>query len=258
MSNDDAGQWMRDSAGNWIRDIALLRIGEDTVHLAAAGHLDDPDVTCACEQCTRDRGRIQAEQEVTAQARREAAARAEVTRELDGYGAYPYRAGGKHPVPDRAGEIRRAPARQWAEETPCTCGQAPDSVNWEDHAFGGCQRRAALIEVRRHEAEQWWEVTRGAVLPDYGQRAAVIPDQPPGTCKDCRTGPLFAGNQCWYCSALGDLAIAKPDRHRHHFTGCDGNCIPDRRPPLAAVILAIAIAVLALYLVTGLLLAGAL
>jgi len=105
-------------AGRWMRDMALLRIGPDTEELSR--HLNPGDchhIGCLCPECSElrravgggkrmdkhiaktmeanERGRIAAEQEILAQARREAAARARVTRELAKYGAYPYRAAGE-------------------------------------------------------------------------------------------------------------------------------------------------------------------
>lgn len=217
----------------WPEALALLRIGPDTTHLAdhiqitATGHPRG----CLCPECSdlrravgggrsmnkhiaaamtaRERGKRAAEAEIIAQRKREAAARAEVTRELAYWGAYPYRAsdgglGGAEPVlATGAGD--------------CTCGPPYGSYHLtgcpggiEVPSLGGA---AVMIEGEPAEpadpVAQWREVTRSLVLPDYGQRIATIPDQPPGTCINCRTGPLFSGNQCWYCNALDDLRLGQ-------------------------------------------------
>lgn len=97
----------------------------------------------------------------------------------------------------------------WASAVACSCGRDPDSVTWDEHA-SGCQRRTALIEVMRSEAGQWWEETRAIILPDYGHFVKRVPDQPPGTCRECHTGPLWKGQLCFYCDLREERAIVVP------------------------------------------------
>jgi hypothetical protein len=114
-----------------------------------------------------------------------------VTRELADCGVYPYQASGRRDLLAEADvSVAKIEARARTETI--------------DQVYAEADARGA------DPVWQWQEVTRSIILPDYGQLLARVPDQPPGTCKDCRTGPLYAGNQCWYCNALGDLAIAKP------------------------------------------------
>lgn len=186
----------------WYQDVALSRIGPDTAGLAA--HLD-------ARAAARAAGKTAAKQGVTAQRHREGAARAQVIRELAYWFVYPYRDSGRRGLLAEAdASVAKIEARVTSgdrHEPGCGCGcekpgrKIPETTG---QVYAEADARGA------DPVWQWQEVTRSIVLPDYGQLITAIPDQPPGTCRDCRTGPLFKGNQCWYCNALGDLAIAEP------------------------------------------------
>ena len=155
---------------------------------AAVGGGKRMDKHLARLQEAKRRGKTAAEQAITAQRRREAGARAEVTRELAGYGAYPYRDSGcEKPA-------KRRPVRY---DKPVTARPALDKA------------------VLTPEQEITAEIYEPLGL-DYSQLAAAFPDQPPDACGNCRTGPLFAGFRCSYCHALDELAArpAPPRRDR--------------------------------------------
>lgn len=292
---------------NWHRE-ELARIGAET---EAAARRTEPGAChpaghfargCLCPECpelraavgkgmdkhiaatmeAREKGKRAAEAEITAQAHREAAARAEVTRELAGYGAYPYRTGGKqlrgpkHEAATREQsraaivhlQLLKGPHGYKSQDTdphsPCTCMHPrPGTSGVEDRPYAhdrACRRNygqfsgtpgwradhgeltsgievppldgaVTLIEGCRNPdsvstclppadpVAQWQEVTRSLVLPDPGQAFTAIPDQPPGTCIICRTGPLFAGNQCWYCHALNGLIRDELRTSNHDHSG---------------------------------------
>lgn len=152
--------------GHWLEDMTFLRLGPDTGILAA--------------------------RRITAQARRDAAARAEVARELAANGADPYRDSGA------SGKLR--------------------PVRYDRLVIAPVVHKVAPPEpVLTPEQEIRAEILRPLGL-DYGQLAAAFPDQPPDACGSCRTGPLFAGFRCWYCHALDEMAArqALPGTRREH------------------------------------------
>lgn len=138
--------------------------------LAATGHISDPDITCGCDDCTRER------------------------REL------------------AAGTRRWRATPEWAAGVGCTCGQAPGSPDWRDHASGGCKRRAALVEVHRQDAQEIMTAIWAPLFLPEDQLPQYRPF-PAGTCRECGGDPVKPGtNICWYCDAArGERVAALPE-----------------------------------------------
>ena len=160
---------------------------------------------CPCNWCAapaRERGRVAAELEITAQVRREAAARAEITREMAGYGACPYRT-----------------AREAAQE-------------FLDSAVRG--RGKQLRDPKHAISEKTETVHEPALTPEQEIRAALTafddwmlngPDLPgwiarddpePGRCRECRLGHAdVPGGLCLYCKLAQQVtrkALREPER----------------------------------------------
>lgn len=87
------------------------------------------------------------------------------------------------------------PAAVLAVDTPASRGEIPVPPG-EDPV------ELVIDQVRRTLAEP--------LGLDAAQLIARYPDHPAGTCKDCRTGPLYKGNECWYCNALHDMTQIAP------------------------------------------------
>ena len=182
MSPDD-NRWMRDSAGNWIRDTALLRIGPETeivaTHISDAQHAELANI--------RAKGKTAAEQEITAQAHREAAGRAQVTREMAGYGAYPYR---------RAREA----AQEFVDHTIPPGSRKPRPVRYARPVLAPDPKPVLTPEqeIRAELAafDDWMRA--GWDLPDWLQPDATV--QEPGKCAGCHLGwAVKGGSLCASC-----------------------------------------------------------
>jgi hypothetical protein len=154
----------------------------------------------------RNRGKTAAAARILVQEKREAAARAQVTRELADAGAYPYRAsradaGGPAalvhriaPAPGPAGIAREICVK--GEFTRCGCRDCttPPAAPPDP----GREIRAALAEF-----DTW--ALAGPVFPDWMEPGALVPE--PGRCPECRLG-YTAGKAglCAHCQLVSRIA----------------------------------------------------
>lgn len=125
--------------------MSFLRLGPDT---EIAARMIRPGIYhtlgCQCPGCVRAfaaKGRTAAEQVILDQAYREAAGRAQVTRELADCGAYPYRSALADGAIDEPGDRHE---RRWIP-APCKC--KPPVWTLDDHD-PGCQFRVVNEAVR--------------------------------------------------------------------------------------------------------------
>jgi hypothetical protein len=194
---------------HWYTDMALLRIGPETevvarqlspgvyhhigclcpecteIRAAVGGSRMDEDIAAVME--TRERGRIAAGQEITAQRRREADARAEVTREMAGYGAYPYR-------------VAREAAQEFLDGavhsrgTGCTCRPPawnPGSPYWAAHNVD-CPMRARLCAEAARKARQ---EKPGRPAARIAREICVKDEFTRCGCRDCTAPPALANDE---------------------------------------------------------------
>jgi hypothetical protein len=180
---------------------------------------------CPCAWCSqaaearaaRMRGRIAAGQGITAQAKREAAARAALTREMAGYGAYPYRTAREAAQEFLDGAVRSRVARKFCHEPGCGCGCEKPLKPVSGR--GAQEDKPALTPEQEIRAEltafdDW--MLNGPRYPAWMERD----EAEPGRCRECRLGHAdVPGGLCLYCKLRSQVtregvrkALREPDR----------------------------------------------
>lgn len=184
------GDWETAAGLNlpWPAGMAFAQIGPDTphlaAHLAAYGHIDDPDVICACPRCVAER--------------------AEAAADVKPCGC-----------PDYVLCLcrKREPVAPSADEQRAIDGSL---LEGPEHACSSaCPPEPALTpeqEIRAGlEAFDDWLARGGPQLPEWMEPGSVMAE--PGRCRECHLGyAAVPGGLCLYCKLRA--AGARDLRHQ--------------------------------------------
>ena len=89
----------------------------------------------------------------------------------------------------------------------CPCGAECTGTGSPD----GSHAAEPYAQTMADQAEQLRTAIMTPYWLDYDTLAARIPDQPPGACENCRTGPPLPGTAlCAYCTALQPAEPGRP------------------------------------------------